>query len=201
MNRNISFFIAITLISCGHEKNLQTAIEYDQNGHKIITVDTSAFGEFNGTLTYYYENGKLKSEQNWLNGFPNGDFIFYDESGKIIRHEKYNFSENRHDFLIDDSLNYFQLYDSVIVNFYAKNLIITPDTGYYIRENNFIKVKNVPYNLLLITSSNGLVDPYENYFVSKIKTTKRNLRLDFHVRYNEGGKQIHSITREVKGIE
>jgi hypothetical protein len=201
MNRHIPIIIGITLISCGHKNDLKTIIENDQDGHKIITVDTTTSGEFNGTLTYYYENGKIRSEQNWLKGFPNGDFIFYDENGKIIRHETFNFSENIHDVLVGDTFNYFQLYDSVLVNFYTKNLIILPDTGYYIRMDNFIKVKNVPYYLLRISSSNGLVDPYENYFVSKIKTTKRNLKLDFAVRYNAGGKQIYSITREVKGIE
>jgi len=204
MNRLISIIIAITLISCNNRKNLSTpgtAIEFNHNGHKIISVDTTEYGEFNGKLCYYYDNSSIRSEQNWQNGFPNGDFIFYDENGKVIQHETYDFLENKHDVIIGDSLNYFSLYDSVIVNFYAKNLIISPDTGYYIRADNFIKAKNIPYYLLLITSSNGLVDSYENYFVARIKTTKRNLRMDFHVRFKSGGKQIYSVTREVKGIE
>jgi len=55
-------------------------------------VDT-VNGDFDGTLKYYYSNGHIKSVQHWQNGFPDGDFIFYDELGDVIRHEIYNFKE------------------------------------------------------------------------------------------------------------
>jgi len=50
----------------------------------------------------------------------------------------------------------------------------------------------------LVTSNNGLVQSYENHFVSKIKTTTRDLRIDFYVRSNLGMTKISSITRKVE---
>jgi len=95
-------------------------------------------------------------------------------------------------------LNYLLQYDSFLIKFYAKHLKISPDTSYYILMDNYIKPKNIPYYILLVTSNNGLVQSYENHFVSKIKTTTRDLRIDFYVRSNLGMTKISSITRKVE---
>jgi hypothetical protein len=203
MNRLISFFFVIALISCSQNNSLidhGAITEFDQSGNTIITVDTVQ-GEFNGTLNYYFSNGNIKSIQNWRNGFPDGDFTFYNENGDTIQREIYNYSEMKHNLLVGDSLNYFVQYDSLLINFYAKHLIISPDTGYYIKMDNYIKTKNIPYYILLATSNNGLIQPYENYLVSKIKTTTRDLRIDFYVRSTAGIRKISSITRHVKELE
>jgi antitoxin component YwqK of YwqJK toxin-antitoxin module len=39
----------------------------------------------NGTWKYYYENGKIKSEQNYINGKEDGVCVDYDVTGKKVK--------------------------------------------------------------------------------------------------------------------
>jgi antitoxin component YwqK of YwqJK toxin-antitoxin module len=43
-----------------------------------------------GSYFMYYQNGKLQVSGNYKNGQKNGDWKYYDESGKLIRTEKYS---------------------------------------------------------------------------------------------------------------
>ena len=42
-----------------------------------------------GLVIHYYENGNKKKEGTWENGKKNGSFREWDETGKLIKDEKY----------------------------------------------------------------------------------------------------------------
>ena len=60
---------------------------YFKNG-KIRTEKTWKDGKLDGKDIWYFENGQIGWEENWKEGIPDGKFIYYYENGQK-RYEKY----------------------------------------------------------------------------------------------------------------
>jgi|GEM_PF-5922332 len=66
---------------------------YYCNGKKRLEFDQlpiKGFNEINGKKTEWYESGSLKSEEYYEMGVNNGEWIYYNQNGKITKIEWYN---------------------------------------------------------------------------------------------------------------
>ena len=52
-------------------------------------VSNYNYGYATGTTTYYYENGKEKATEKYVNGDKHGKWVFFDESGKKTKEKRY----------------------------------------------------------------------------------------------------------------
>jgi hypothetical protein len=197
MTKIYTLIVACLITSCVNNEHLSSINEYYPNGAKMISADT-LHGELNGDLKYYYENGKIKATQNWKNGMPDGEFLFYDENGKVIQYEIFENDSNKYQLLIGNKYKYPSYYDKQLIDFYSKYFKILPDTGYYLGEENYLVIKNIPFHLLRIGSNNGLVQPYGNYCVARLKTNERRMILDFYIILDGKGQKVYTLNREVK---
>jgi hypothetical protein len=186
-------------ISCKTSNyNLDKAYKefYDNKQLKLL-VDT-IHGNLNGILKYYYSDGNIKSIQNWKEGTPSGDFLFYDEQGKIIFHEKYNSESANYKIIIGNKDSIYNVYDKTLINFYGKYLKIFPDTGYYIGIDNYISFKNIPNQIIVFDSNNGIVLKSENKWVAIIKSKERNLIVNCYAFTNGQYIKLFTINKKVK---
>jgi antitoxin component YwqK of YwqJK toxin-antitoxin module len=60
------------------------------NGQLMAKYNLDSFGQFSDSSKAYYENGYLKSEGIYKNGFHFGKWKNYDSTGKYINTEQYN---------------------------------------------------------------------------------------------------------------
>jgi antitoxin component YwqK of YwqJK toxin-antitoxin module len=64
--------------------------EYYPNGQLKGKLPLDAKGKFQGPARYYYEDGRVKSEGAYENGFFSGKWKNYDESGKLVSVDEYD---------------------------------------------------------------------------------------------------------------
>jgi antitoxin component YwqK of YwqJK toxin-antitoxin module len=67
---------------------------YYKNGQLQADLPLDAFGQFNGTGKFFYEDGSLQSTGNYTHGFKTGDWKVYDEKGKITATDSYDNNGN-----------------------------------------------------------------------------------------------------------
>ena len=67
---------------------------YYKNGQLQADLPLDEFGQYHGTGTFYYENGSRQSTGNYTHGFKTGEWIVYDEKGKIKVTDSYDINGN-----------------------------------------------------------------------------------------------------------
>jgi len=186
--------ISCSLSNCKLDKSVK---EFYSNEQLKLIVDT-IHGNLNGILKYYYPNGKIKSIQHWNDGTPSGDFLFFNEQGNIILHEKLDIEDTSCKLIMGNEEQLYNIYDTLLINFYSKYLKIVPDTGYYLDIDNYIVVKNIPNQLIVFDSNNGIVQRDENKWVAKIKTNERQLVINCYALTTGKHKILFTINKKVK---
>lgn len=67
------------------DRNVRTLFaQYYENGQLQGDLSFDSFGQYNGLAKYYYQNGAVKSEGNYLHGLSTGEWREYDETGKAV---------------------------------------------------------------------------------------------------------------------
>lgn len=105
MKKNILFILLIaSFISYGKMRKVDSSQLLDKNGVSYVKREASPFtgmaiynkdrefyanGKPNGKWLTFYENGKIKSIENWRNGFLNGKYVLYKEDGSKIFETSY----------------------------------------------------------------------------------------------------------------
>lgn len=84
-----SFNIIRQIILSKHDVRIYYAA-YFSNGQLQADLPLDAFGQFHGTATYYFINGKAQSTGKYNHGFKNGKWEIYNEEGDSISTEEYN---------------------------------------------------------------------------------------------------------------
>lgn len=64
--------------------------EYFTNGQLKANLPLDAEGRFDGLSKYYYEDGRVKSEGPYKEGFFSGQWKNYNEEGKLVSIEEYD---------------------------------------------------------------------------------------------------------------
>lgn len=198
MRQLMTFLLILFLFSCTN-KNIEQGgklIKYYTNGEPMISVDTLN-RKFNGILTYYANDGKLIAKQNWKNGLPFGDFIFYDESGNEKFHQVY--TKEGYKTIIGNDIDYNIYYDINLVKFYRDNLTIIPDTIF--SQSTFLKMTNYRFEIfnvpkIMKASINyGMICREDSNWRFKIGPDNRTVSVKFWVDlYN---RQIMFIDKEI----
>jgi len=67
---------------------------YYKNGQLQANLPLDAFGQYNGTGRFFYEDGSLQSNGNYKHGFKTGEWKVYDEKGKITATDSYDDNGN-----------------------------------------------------------------------------------------------------------
>lgn len=71
-----------------NQPGLNHMINYYCNGQKRNEFDHNGYSA-EGKMTWWYENGRVQSEQYFEYNEPNGEWKYYDEKGKLERIELY----------------------------------------------------------------------------------------------------------------
>ena len=58
--------------------------QYYENGQLQANLSFDSFGQYNGPAIYYYQNGAVKSEGNYMHGLSRGEWREFDETGKAV---------------------------------------------------------------------------------------------------------------------
>ncbi len=66
--------------------------EYYSNGQLMALLPLDSMGRYNGEARQYYEDGRIKAEGNYYQGFFAGKWSYYSKSGKFLRMEEYDSS-------------------------------------------------------------------------------------------------------------
>jgi antitoxin component YwqK of YwqJK toxin-antitoxin module len=64
--------------------------EYYKNGQLVASLPIDAKGKYNGTATYYYENGVVKITGSYVEGFRAGKWRNYQSDGILVSTDTYN---------------------------------------------------------------------------------------------------------------
>ena len=76
-------------------KNIRSHFsQYYPNGQLIENISLNKFGRNDGNAIYYYEDGKIKSKGQFIDGLYSGEWKIFDNSGKQLQSTMYNSNGN-----------------------------------------------------------------------------------------------------------
>jgi antitoxin component YwqK of YwqJK toxin-antitoxin module len=98
INRKDSTVSQIMKDSAGHirqiiitrKNNRIFTSSYYPNGQLMVQVSFDGYGKFHGPAKYYYENGHLRMEGNYVHGLFSGEWTNYDENGDLASTDQYD---------------------------------------------------------------------------------------------------------------
>ena len=67
---------------------------YYKNGQLQANLPLDEFGQYHGTGKFFYEDGNLQSTGTYSHGFKTGEWIVYDEKGKLTATDSYDNNGN-----------------------------------------------------------------------------------------------------------
>lgn len=70
------------------------SIGWYKSGHIKWIIRYNQNGKINGKQISFYKNGRIKSEQNYINGFESGMWKDWDSTGNIRREVEFNYNTN-----------------------------------------------------------------------------------------------------------
>lgn len=67
---------------------------YYKNGQSQASLPLDEFGQYHGTGTFYYEDGRIQSSGNYKHGLKTGPWKVFDMKGKITATDSYDDNGN-----------------------------------------------------------------------------------------------------------
>lgn len=186
----ILLLLTITSLIFGCKSKTDKISEYYKDGNLKVTFDTVA-GLFNGEMIFYYENEKIKSKQNWLNGVPINETTFFDSLGVQTNQIIYDSTGEMKNF--DELINRIKtLYDEDMYRFYFKYIKVKLDGNLKMNKPSEIAILNMPIKRTCFLTNNIVFPPKGNK--SKIKAIKPNE--DYRIKINYANRNDSGLYKE-----